>query len=119
MLTSTSKESLITLETLTILLLGFLAGAVLRTLAAYLQKYVETPDLKFDGRYLATMTVSMVASFMFAALAFSNTQINQILQLTTDPLYLAIFTAAIGYTANDLTNRTLNLSIKQKQQTTG
>ncbi len=106
------------MEISTVVLVGFLVGAVLRTVVAYLQKYIETPDLKFDGRYLATMVVSMIASSMFGILAFGNVQVAQALQLlSTDLVYLALFATAIGYTSNDLTNRGFSITVKHKQKT--
>jgi hypothetical protein len=62
------------------------------------------------------MIVNMIASFMFGTLAFSNLHVLQVLGLATDPLYLAVFNAAVGYAVNDLTNKSLNITIKQKQK---
>mgnify|MGYP007061448986 CR=1 FL=1 len=61
------------------------------------------------------MIVSIMASFMFGILSFSNIQVTQALQLlSADLVYLGLFAVAVGYTANDLANRGFSVAVKRK-----
>lgn len=54
-----------------ILFFCFTIGAILRTLWGFLWKYLED-QRDFDGKYIKTMVVSIVVTFIFAVTSFSS-----------------------------------------------
>lgn len=52
--------------------IGYVVGGVFRTTYDFLFKMLEDPDLALDRRYVVTMLISIILSFMSAAVTFSG-----------------------------------------------
>ena len=81
-----------------ILFFCFTIGAILRTLWGFLWKYLED-QRRFDKKYILTMIVSIVVTFIFAVTSFSTIEIPN----EWAPM-LAFTFITTGFTANSLIN---------------
>lgn len=81
-----------------ILFFCFTIGAILRTLWGFLWKYLED-GRNFDHKYVTTMVISVVVTFIFAVTSFSTLTIPD----EWAPM-LAFTFITTGFTANALIN---------------
>ncbi len=94
------------MDTILLAFLGYVLGALGRTVFGYLSKVIEAPETtSFDNKYWATMMISIILSFMTAAVTFNSLELPAIV----NPTSLMLFTFALGYAANDVTNRGVNM----------
>ena len=63
------------MDILLIALLGYVIGAIFRTVYDFLFKTLEEPHLCFDSKYIATMIIGVILSFMSAMVTFTLVQI--------------------------------------------
>jgi hypothetical protein len=94
------------MDNLMLALIFYVAGAVVRTVYGFLAKIASTPSgvLKFDVKYFATMSMSIIVSFMAAIGSFA-------LVIPPGINLVAVFLMAFpsGYSLNDAANRGINL----------
>ncbi len=89
--------------------LAFTIGAILRTLWGFLWKVLEDPDLTFDRKYLLSMVVSIVLTFIFAVTTFST------LDLTMEWNPMIAFTfITTGFTMNAIFNDIVKFATREK-----
>lgn len=106
------------MDTILLAFLGYVLGALGRTVFGYLSKVIESPDTtSFNNKYWATMLISIILSFMTAAVTFNSLEIPVVI----NPTSLMLFTFALGYAANDVTNRGVNVisSASKEKPTNG
>ena len=89
-----------------ILFFCFTVGAVLKTLWGFLMKYLED-GRQFDLKYIRTMVVSIVVTFIFAVTSFSTLTIPD----AWAPM-LAFTFITTGFTSNTLINDIVKLVFK-------
>lgn len=89
--------------------LGYLIGALFRTLYHYLWKVIDRPDLIFDRKYLATLLIAVILSVMSAAVTFTT------LTFPVDgALFMLLAAIPLGYMANDIINKPIDYLSKRK-----
>ena len=89
--------------------LGYLIGALFRTLYHYLWKAVDNPEMVFDQKYLATMLISVILSIMSAAVTFTTISIP-----VDGAAYILLAAIPLGYMANDIVNKPVDHMSKKK-----
>ena len=89
--------------------LGYLIGALFRTMYDYLWKTIEQPDLVFDKKYLASMLIAVILSLMSAAVTFTTIQVP-----VDSGAYVMLTTLAIGFMANHLINKPIDYLSKKR-----
>lgn len=96
------------MDTLLIALIFYIAGAITRTLVAYLLKVLSTPDdqLKFDTKYWVTLIISIVLTIVTGIGAFSA--VSSTIPVGASILAVFMMTFPAGYAISDLTNRGVN-----------
>lgn len=95
-----------------ILFFCFTIGAILRTLWGFLWKYLED-QRDFDSKYIKTMIVSIVVTFIFAVTTFSTLTIPD----EWAPM-LAFTFITTGFTANSLINDIVTFMTKKNNRGT-
>jgi len=100
---------LLTENQILILFVCFASGAVLRTLWGYLWKWLEAGELEWDRRYIASMIVSIIITFIFALITFSSQQLPNY----WEPMH-AFSYISIGFTINTLFNSVVSYQIKKE-----
>lgn len=89
--------------------IGYVVGAVFRTSYDLLFKLLEKPDMPLDRRYIITMLISIVLSFMSAAVTFSGVVIPE-----GSATMVLILTLAQGFMVNHLLNKGVSYLAKGK-----
>ncbi len=90
-----------------ILFFCFTIGATLRTLWGFLWKYLED-GRDFDRKYIMTMIISIVITYIFAVTSFSTLTIPD----EWAPM-LAFTFITTGFTANALINDIISFATKE------
>jgi len=80
--------------------IGYVVGAVFRTSYDLLFKLLEKPELPLDRRYIVTMLISIILSFMSAAVTFSGIIIPE-----GSATVVMLFTLSQGFMVNHLLNK--------------
>ncbi len=94
---------------LLVIFLAFTIGAILRTLWGFLWKFLEDPDVVWKQRYLLSMLVSIVLTFIFAVNTFST------LDLTMEWNPMIAFTfITTGFTMNSIFNDIMTFALRDK-----
>jgi len=88
------------MDIILIAFLGYMLGCVGRTFYDYLWKILEKPDLTFDTKYIVSMIISIILSFLMAMVTFTS------LTMPVDGAITAFFLAfTSGFTINHLVNK--------------
>ncbi len=92
----------------------YIAGAITRTVVAYLAKIVTAPEgtITFNAKYWATMILSVILSFVAGVGTFTAVPIPA---ATSWVLVLAA-TFPLGYAINDGINITVDVATKLQQK---
>lgn len=80
--------------------IGYVIGAVFRTSYDLLFKILEEPNVPLDRRYIVTMLISIILSFMSAAVTFSG-----IVLPPGSEMVVFVATLAQGFTVNHIINK--------------
>lgn len=81
-------------------LLGYVAGCLGRTLYDFLFKALEDPNIVFDTKFITTMLLSMILSFILAMATFSTVG-----ELSGSPIMLFATSLTTGFTVNHVINK--------------
>ena len=88
---------------------GYLVGALFRTLYDFLWKAMDHPEIVFDRKYLASMLISIILSLISSVVTFTTIQVP-----VDGATYILLATVAIGFTMNHLVNKPIDyLSTKK------
>jgi hypothetical protein len=91
--------------------IGYILGAVGRTVYGFLAKILESDeDVTFDKKYYATMLSAIIISLLTATATFSQVDIPTALSTTS----LLLYTFTFGYTANSVINTGISIITKSK-----
>ena len=88
--------------------MGYIAGAVFRTLYDFLWKMLEDPDVVFDKKYIVTMLISIILSLISSIIAFPSIQIP-----SDGVLYVFLNTAVFGFALNHVVNKAVSYLSKK------
>ena len=97
------------LEPILIAFLGYVVGALFRTLYDFLWKTVDNPDFKWTHKYTVTMLVSVILSVMSATVTFTTIQVP----VNGSP-YILLSSITLGFTVNHLMNKPIDYLSKKK-----
>ena len=93
---------------------GYILGAAGRTSYDYLFVLLENPDTAFDRKYIITALVSIIFSFMSAALVFPNLQLP-----TGSDFMIMLITFSQGFAANHGINKIASYLTKKEENSDG
>lgn len=96
------------MDVLTIALLGFVTGAIFRSIYDFLWKAVENPDITFDTKYWATMLISIILSFISAMVTFTMVEIPG-----DGKPFVFLVTVSQGFMMNHLINKPVDYLSKK------
>jgi hypothetical protein len=88
------------MDPLLIAFLGYILGALGRTLYDFLWKLLEDKSIKWDQTYTVTLLISIILTFISAAVTFPLGLI-----LPSEPVVILLTTAPMGFTVNHLVNK--------------
>lgn len=100
------------MDILIVAFLGFVLGAIGRTAYDWLFKALGDPAFKFDSKYVASMLISIILSFITASVTFST------VTLPIGSEYFVLFAmVSEGYLINDVVNKPISYLSKKAGNT--
>lgn len=97
------------MDPILIAFLGYIAGAVFRTLYDFLWKSLDNPDFSFDSKYWVTMILSVILSIISAMVTFTTIQIP-----TDTGATVFLISVTTGFMMNHLVNKPVDYLSKKK-----
>ncbi len=96
------------MDILIVAFLGYILGAIGRTAYDWLWKALAEPNFQFDSKYIASMLISIILSFITASVTFSMLTIPE-----GSWGYVLFASVTQGYFMNDLVNKPISYLAKQ------
>jgi H+/Cl- antiporter ClcA len=91
------------MDILIVAFLGYIAGAVGRTAYDWLFKALSDPEFKFDSKYIASMLISIILSFITASVTFSTVTLPE-----GSEFYVMLASVSQGYLLTDVVNKPIS-----------
>jgi hypothetical protein len=88
------------MDPILIAFLGYVLGALFRTLYDFLFKLLEAPETKFDQKYTVTMLISIILTLMSSVVTFSTLQLP-----VGMPYQILLLSITMGFAVNHLVNK--------------
>jgi hypothetical protein len=88
------------MDPLLLAFIGYILGALGRTFYDFLFKLLEDKTIKWDQTYTVTMLISIILTFISAAVTFPLGIV-----LPDNPIVILLTTAPMGFTVNHLVNK--------------
>jgi hypothetical protein len=85
-------------------LIGYVLGAVGRTVYDYLLKKLQDDNLSFDPKFYATMIISILLTMMTAVFTFPVSQV-----FGSEPILVLLAASSQGFAVNHITNGLVSL----------
>ena len=90
-----------------VVFVGYVCGSAGRTAWDYLWKVAGDPDLIFDVKYIISMLVALILSFISSMVTFAN------VQFPPGTMWFIFFWGVQqGYVMNDIVNKPLTYALK-------
>jgi hypothetical protein len=97
------------MDPILIAFIGYIIGALFRTLYDFLWKTLDNPDFKWDQKYTITMLISIILTFMSATVTFSTIQWP-----ADQPAGILLTCVTMGFAINHLVNKPVDYLAKKK-----
>jgi H+/Cl- antiporter ClcA len=98
------------MDILIVAFLGYILGAIGRTAYDWLWKALAEPDFKFDSKYIASMLISIILSFITASVTFSTVTLP-----AGSEFYVLLASVSQGYLMTDVVNKPISYLSKKAE----
>jgi hypothetical protein len=95
------------MDIVTYALIGYILGAIGRTVFDFLLKKLQNDDMTFDPKFYATMIISIILTMIVSAFTFPISQV-----FGSDPASVLIAAGSQGFAINHIVNSLVTLQGK-------